>query len=1204
MGKLGYSSLTLTDITETIPISLALQSNLDQGVQIKNGDLYSPDFTEGEGLIITPSLFLGSSKIDVPVKGEKGAIFYQITGETDSDGTEKNFFYSGSSSEEIYVDENGCLHYKKNLNEAITVEAYILNYKNTIHDYTIETISALNPITVLFLEQMDKENYSVIITTTDGREHFDEDNISNITLTAKLFKGTEEITEGLEYEWDIISDTDNGESDDYKETTQSVIVRRQDVSNVEAFQCTITISGTGLSFSTQKIIRDFTDGYTNQLIADGTLILTPKNTSVSLSNQVRHQAKIINDTEDQSRFIYEWKLLKQNMEEVELSSFKNSKKLIIDLNKEPFNALKENFSILGSATIDGKAFTVNYIDITYQPISYSVEVSPKQIFVPTSSKGELQMDSFSADFVFKLLDEDKQPLIYEESGSQFSGGEYCVSSSQTDNKWEFNVKITIEKEDPFFNSADTSKNIAILYQYLGNSFTETIQLIKNYAGADGSAGSNGKPAYNVYLSNDYYLFAGGETAATAGQVAEFTINAYYGADELYVSKVIFGNNDYTLDNMNSTISNQSIGTSGILMSYNATTRIFSLITQGEGDFLTSSGSIKMVISTKENENDDEEQNFLVFFNYSINYNGNSYSLIPSENQIVYLLAQYKFNISYIKVDVYCKEGGTGNNIAFNEGYITYAIDGKNESTPEKGSLITFSTADLNASNSYVKFNLYKDVEKTSLLDTQTVPILTSYEGLEVGGENLLRWTKTFSQGTTKWNGINVSFGTDGDFTTVEYESDVDGNILSPKITMEENYANCTFVLSGLVKTEALPSFYLYGCDNIETTSRTYYSMIDMKYEKEGTWKRVYQVFEFSSFTNWKSDTNANIASIDFSSCPYFGIGISGNVASSIKQLKLELGNIPTAWSASPYDITYDEVVGANLLETQGLSFEVKTTDPYKIACGTLEKNKTYTLSFSSASNNIPEINEVNEFLCQIVYYDEENSQDVAVKDKLLLNNNQMLQSWTFTTGEKDEYSLRIYAYDTDKKQENEYTLTLTKVKLELGNEPTSFFVDDEYFDNLINRLQQQTNNTSNELISYKDENGKTISALAEDIKAINGKSYITADEAKGLISVETNNFYQNDEYLQQLKGSIELSTTNADNPYIKIATKATDTNIYTKITKDELGFYDGDDVNAVAKITNQAITISSAYFTDNFHIGDLLVTVDNSGVGFTWDNSK
>ena len=101
MGKLGYSSITLIDLTETLPISLVLESSLPQNIQTKIGNLYTPDLSEdGEELIITPSLFIGTEEVKtIPVKKseeqDSNYIYYQ-TGDIGENGTEINYIDSST----------------------------------------------------------------------------------------------------------------------------------------------------------------------------------------------------------------------------------------------------------------------------------------------------------------------------------------------------------------------------------------------------------------------------------------------------------------------------------------------------------------------------------------------------------------------------------------------------------------------------------------------------------------------------------------------------------------------------------------------------------------------------------------------------------------------------------------------------------------------------------------------------------------------------------------------------------------------------------------------------------------------------------------------------------------------------------------------------------------------------------------------------
>ena len=64
MGLLGYSTISLTDLTEVLPASLYLSSSLMSNSQTKEGSNYTPDFSQnGNEVIITPSFFMGTEEI-------------------------------------------------------------------------------------------------------------------------------------------------------------------------------------------------------------------------------------------------------------------------------------------------------------------------------------------------------------------------------------------------------------------------------------------------------------------------------------------------------------------------------------------------------------------------------------------------------------------------------------------------------------------------------------------------------------------------------------------------------------------------------------------------------------------------------------------------------------------------------------------------------------------------------------------------------------------------------------------------------------------------------------------------------------------------------------------------------------------------------------------------------------------------------------
>ena len=176
MGKLGYSSMTLTDLTETIPVTLFLETNQNKNVQTKDGELYIPNFVNPnpdrleKELIVTPSLFIGNTEVNLEEYSEyikpqdrgSGFIYYNI-GKLNNDNVEcKYYFGSPENTGTIYVDDLGQLHIKENLTETLIIEAFIEDFHNEKHNYTIDLVNTTNPITFLFLEEA-KGKYSVIM---------------------------------------------------------------------------------------------------------------------------------------------------------------------------------------------------------------------------------------------------------------------------------------------------------------------------------------------------------------------------------------------------------------------------------------------------------------------------------------------------------------------------------------------------------------------------------------------------------------------------------------------------------------------------------------------------------------------------------------------------------------------------------------------------------------------------------------------------------------------------------------------------------------------------------------------------------------------------------------------------------------------------------------------------------------------------------
>ena len=90
-------------------------------------------------------------------------------------------------------------------------------------------------------------------------------------------------------------------------------------------------------------------------------------------------------------------------------------------------------------------------------------------------------------------------------------------------------------------------------------------------------------------------------------------------------------------------------------------------------------------------------------------------------------------------------------------------------------------------------------------------------------------------------------------------------------------------------------------------------------------------------------------------------------------------------------------------------------------------------------------------------------------------------------------------------------------------------------------------------------------------------------------------------YLQQIQKKITFSTDDSDpSPFIKIETKAGNKAFATKITDDQIGFYQNNSDEAIAYLSSNTLMVNYAKFNKSFNIGDLQVSITESGVGFNW----
>lgn len=1338
MGKLGYSTYTLTDLTETLPISLVLETNKEQNIQTKEGEFYTPNFdpkTGGEELIITPSLFLGSIERDVPTDYTGGSYIYYETGEMEEleDGSiheKQYYYYKDNESEEIYVDIEGRLHYKKNLTENLTIEAYIVGFKNKVdQDYiTSELVRAQNPITMLLLEQ-GKGIYTLVISSEGNREHFEENNKEEIKLTATLYKGAEPLFDEVEYEWDIVtdSDTEDNTNDDYGNGVQKdesktdfisygqeITIQRADVDNIQVYQCTATFNG--LEFSSQKIIRDFTDGYTNQLIADSSLILTPNKTTVTLTNQVWYQAQIINGKDaDSNRFNYKWILLKSdNKTEIVLKEGKD-KELIINLNaeKEVENEEtgkiekikiypKENFSILGMVTIDGKTVTVNYADIKYQPIAYSVNVSPKTIFIPATSEGKYQgIEPFTQQIKFQLLDDNKQPLDYSNIDSFPDPQQNISVVSQTPGKWDFTLEFNL-KDFTGWEENQSSGTYEFDYTYLSQPFKEEFEVVKNYAGADGDQGFSG---YTIDLSNEFHAFAGGEMRADSDQSTSCLVSAYFGDTVQEIKKITLGssNGDTIYEKVEEEVSSSEIQykipgeKNGYLFisssegenseGVNIHIRTNSSTIDKEKDlFLTGIEPIKFFITI---QGQKSELTFFKTFTYTINYNGKSYELRLSDNNIKYSEPTNTYSPNQITISALCRET---NGVAqvYSGGKIIYSIDkGKSWKYYENSPIITNNS---NTKLESIMVRLYSTLAKeiTSsatlnesllnenskyLLDTETIPILTSMEGYEFGGENLIRWSKELPIEKNKWVASNnlLTIGQDGDFSTLDFniiysneETEEEKpewiNFKTPKIKLESEYIGKTFCFSCYIYsddwttinpgTNEVPKYWSIGViasqDYEGNTRDRYGSLIRINnggpmegykpnYEKweTGKWIRIYKTFVLDEKFLYQTDSteiddNGEIIIPSLISCQYFNLnfylGESGVLR--VKKPKLELGNIPTEWNSSPYDIEAILENHYNTVFSSG-NLTIDNDMKYYDLAITLQEEQIYCLSYSSYNTTLDSSNNVNNVAWELLYSYEgqeyisntgEFSGGQALKDFLIIPK---LKEEHKDLNLNLNYTFRIYATTKDFNYDNSITTTFKNIKLEKGSYSTSFYKTTEELlelgEDFFNASQNYTDELNSGLnLRITDVEGNQINFASkddfEDYVSKLGKLETTVGNNKMALESSITDL---DSEFKEVKSHIKLGVITEEEasaqlvkntPYLALivdSSSQVESNISMRLTNDRLTFFETKTKKELAYFSNNKLYVKSLEVQEDFRIGNstdgfLQFSVLNTGIAFQW----
>lgn len=1305
MGKLGYSSITLTDLTETLPVSLVLKSNKDSNIQTKVGSLYTPNFSEEE-LIITPSLFLGQEDLRIEeneklinpaLNSGSGYLYYEIGNE--------HYEYNGSTIGN-YVDIKGNLHIKENLNKNITIKAYIQNYFNETHNYYIELISATNPINFLLMEE-NTSGFQAIIECAGGREFFEDSNASPITMTALLYNGKEIINEENDsrftYIWNRLSDNSIS-------NTRSLTVHRNSLFNRDYFTCVITDNKIGTIYTASRFLYDFTDTYTCEISYNKMpLLIEGINSEILLTAKVWDK-EIDLTSKEGFNLSYEWKVTNLNgSEEILQDGLKNSYLLNSDNPQIP----KEDFIILCKiyqTDSENTKYQIASNTVNFNYISdYQVKISPQTIFIPTSNEGfYLGKPEKEYSFNFQLVDRNGNLLPFETSDTITDKTYDSDGATLTFNKqenWNFIGTLNFINSNFWENSnLEGSRAYDFTYTYAGQNFTEEIYIVKSYAGQPGFSG------YTIDFSNEFFTFSGGESIADPNQSTNCLVSSYLGGDSVAIKeikigdKIIYSKEDYSYENEWYNYNNNNLFIQANKIQDNQINITLRTNTPEElGLFLTKIEPVIFKIIIK--KVDGSDMTFLKTFSYNINYNGKTYYLLPSENSIHYIEAKHHYEPEFFTVQALFRET-TGLANTYENGKILYSFNGEewksyNERIEGYNNLQNIylrlygSRANINSNLTYSS----TDLEEFSsyLYDTETIPILTSLEGYEFGGENLLKGTKEITIGSNQWRkdeevsilssdiseikipfltkkretpiNLILGFGELGEKVlglTNDTSELVSNEVFSPKIKIEENYFNKSFTISCSIyvddekniktwdeifsfgkfinpegKEIIYPRFdiWLLGYKNIfsqqkyscairlgSLTNSNYNIAFqaDENFESR-KWIRIWKTFTLS--TDYFASEDILYSSTEkvlLEECESFSLSFGTynlpnilneqNTFIKIKQPKLEFGNVPTSWSPSSYDTSYNDIVGLNISKSPKILHKITTKEPY-LWFADLLPDTTYTFSFSSSSwAGDKNYNFFNCYLFKRDLYLEEDSgvqnQIESEENTAIFCENYMfsfsnslkeLTATTFHTPKENKiYSFRIYAsYKDDNSFSQSNILTLEKAKIEKGDRATSFFLTEE-------GLQQTIDTTAADTLSYINSVGEQINIELNETKnslETLRESQLTIDEVKATITEQTSKFYQDqDGFIKELKGKITLSAEDASEPFIQISTFSTDASFAIKITDKKLGFYEGkaEEIEPIAYMDSQYLHINSARFNKNFYIGDLLVTITETGVGFTW----
>ena len=1137
---LASPSYTLINLTQALPVSLILESDYAQHIQTKLGNFYEPNFSESTPLKIKPTLKVGQTAVDfTTLNGENSSYGGTLKYEIESSAFELPIsIEKGNKNDKGFeVDNAGILSCTKNFPANVTFEAYITNF--TIQGVNYGTIQAMNPINFLLLEQ-GKD--TAIATITSTREYFDDKNATDITLTASLAGSN---STDLSYLW---TKALNPNSTIANNKAQAITIQRSNIINQEIYSCEITNKTTGLTYSTSKIIYDFTDEYFCEISYDKPLLLTEKNTQVNLSVNVWDKYGNEIDTKT-TQLSYIWDTIPDKNSGDPIGTGQT-----FTLNTSNASIpQKQTFTVYCRVYLTDDSNNSRQIasdSVTFQYTSeYQVKVTPSTIFIPTTSNGEYNDNGSNSgpktySFNFKLLDTGGNPITFTStsgnetrpSGQTNSDGTTITFGNSINGKWDFNATITFSQGNTDYLWSEKNKSVGartyeFTYVYMGQTFTEEINIIKSYAGKEGQSFSG----YTVDLSNSFHAFKGGEISADPNQnPVECIVTAYYGDEPCDIEEIRLGSTTGNIIYSSSNSSQTEIDRDNLFILATKTVvgqegAVKLTFTPGKsGQLLTEVKPVNLYVKILPPEG--ERRTIVKTFSYVINYGGRSYYLDFNGNNTIAYNKSGTYTPSSLTVQALYRDT-TNAPMTYSNGIIIYR---KNNSSNWTLISKTGSGTISNYSNfQNLQVRLYKstafngkavngtitsnEIESNAdyLLDSEVIPVLTSMEGYEIGGDNLIKWSKTFSSlDSSRWTlNSNVSIQSSLDFFEAVWNGT--GPIYSPLIEYSSAYSNKDFCLSFDIDRSGTLTIYIVN----SSTNISYQAATNLIVDSGSGYTRAYAIFKLPS------GINSN-----------FKVQFSGTSGLKIKKPKLEIGNIPSSWSASPYDIDYEDIVGANLIAggylkritttAEELYDELLPNTTYTLSWGSVEPAST-TLSFSLNGSNY----------------------------------SQKTSPYTFNSGSS---STLFWSASQD--------ATVKQIKLEKGSKVTDFiFTEDQ--------LTSFFSNSSQGLQSIIGTQGELITDMSDLVDGL-GKQISEQSGTLTLLNTKVTDSFELLEQKINLNGEYD-----GDQAIILTAQSFSSGKFELVLTNNRLAFLEGN--KEIAYMSNQELFITHARITESLRIGNI-----------------